>query len=319
MPGEPDDAHVVAEVLAAELRADAELAGHLEDLLLEVGVPERVPASRALAGEVVEVAGGGELGDLERVLGGGAADDDREVVGRARGGAEAAELLVEELRQARRVQQGFRFLVQEGLVGAAAALGHEEELVLRLVAVLVVQLQLRGEVGAGVLLVPEVDGRELRVAEVQLLVGLEDALGERGLVGAAGEHVLGALADDDRGPGVLAHGEDAARGDARVAQQVHGDEPVVAAGLGVVDDGAQLGQVAGAQQVLDVPDGFLGQGGECFRGDLEELPARGFDERDPVGRDQSVFGAGVRSERKGFGVLEGRGHLGDSCVSGGIP
>ena len=47
--GEPDDADVVAEVLAAELRADAELAGQLEDLLLELGVAEAVAAIGPLA------------------------------------------------------------------------------------------------------------------------------------------------------------------------------------------------------------------------------------------------------------------------------
>lgn len=42
MAGEADDADVVAEVLAAELRADADLLGQLEDLLLEVDIAEAV-------------------------------------------------------------------------------------------------------------------------------------------------------------------------------------------------------------------------------------------------------------------------------------
>ena len=37
---EADHAHVVAEVLAAELRADAEVAGQLQHALLEIGVAE---------------------------------------------------------------------------------------------------------------------------------------------------------------------------------------------------------------------------------------------------------------------------------------
>ena len=40
--GQADDAHVVAEVLAAELRADAELLGQLEHLLLQLEVAEAV-------------------------------------------------------------------------------------------------------------------------------------------------------------------------------------------------------------------------------------------------------------------------------------
>jgi len=38
--GEPDHPHVVTEVLAAELCADAEVAGQLEHLFLELDVPE---------------------------------------------------------------------------------------------------------------------------------------------------------------------------------------------------------------------------------------------------------------------------------------
>jgi hypothetical protein len=53
VPGQPDDPDVVAEVLAAELGADADLAGQLEYLLLELGVAEAVGgqgrASRYLA------------------------------------------------------------------------------------------------------------------------------------------------------------------------------------------------------------------------------------------------------------------------------
>ena len=44
--GEAHDPHVMAEVLAAELRADAELAGQLEHLLLELGVAEAVGRDR---------------------------------------------------------------------------------------------------------------------------------------------------------------------------------------------------------------------------------------------------------------------------------
>ena len=39
---QPDHAHVVAEIFAAELRADAERLRHLEDLALHLAVAERV-------------------------------------------------------------------------------------------------------------------------------------------------------------------------------------------------------------------------------------------------------------------------------------
>src|SRR5699024_11512807 len=90
-------ADVVAEVLPAELGADADLLGELEDLLLEFDVTEAPPGDVALAGELVEVVGGGQLGGLDRVLGRGPPDDDRQVIRRACRGPERAELLIDEL------------------------------------------------------------------------------------------------------------------------------------------------------------------------------------------------------------------------------
>ncbi len=119
----------MAEVLAAELRADAELTGHLQDLLLQLHVPEPVTEFGTFAGQLVEVPCRGQLRDLEVVLGGHAPDDDREVVRRTGGRPQAPQLLVEEPREPLGVQHGLRLLVQERLVGAAAALGHEQELV----------------------------------------------------------------------------------------------------------------------------------------------------------------------------------------------
>ena len=94
--GEADDAHVVAEVLAAELGADAEAAGQLEHLLLELGVAEAVGGDRARLGQGVEVLRRRVLRCLQGELGARAADDDGQVVGRAGRGAERAQLLVEE-------------------------------------------------------------------------------------------------------------------------------------------------------------------------------------------------------------------------------
>ena len=132
MAGESHHADVVAEVLAAELRTDAERLGQLEDLLLELDIAEPVRCRGARGGEVVEVVRGGVLGRLQCELSAGAADHDGEVVRRARGRAERADLLVEELEHPLRVQDRLGLLVEEGLVGRAAALGHEEELVRRL-------------------------------------------------------------------------------------------------------------------------------------------------------------------------------------------
>src|SRR5699024_8090036 len=65
--GQADDAHIVAEVFAAELRTEAEVLGELEDRLLERLVTEAVPGD-CVAGrrKVVEVVGAGEYRGLER-------------------------------------------------------------------------------------------------------------------------------------------------------------------------------------------------------------------------------------------------------------
>ena len=72
---------------------------------------------------------------------------------------------VEEREQALRVEQRLGLLEQEALVRRAAALGHEQEVVR--VAVGRVELDLRRQVRAGVLLVEHVERRDLRVAQVR--------------------------------------------------------------------------------------------------------------------------------------------------------
>src|SRR5699024_11310433 len=92
--GQADDAHIVAEVFAAELRTEAEVLGELEDRLLELLVTEAVPGD-CVAGrrKVVEVVGAGEFRGLERELGRRAADDDGQMVGRAGRSTQGGDLL----------------------------------------------------------------------------------------------------------------------------------------------------------------------------------------------------------------------------------
>ena len=95
--GQPHDADVVAEVLAAELGADAEAAGQLEHLLLELDVAEAVRRDRSRA----SAARRGTCADAYFAVfransARRAADDDGQVVGRAGRRAERAQLLVEE-------------------------------------------------------------------------------------------------------------------------------------------------------------------------------------------------------------------------------
>ncbi len=316
VPGQADHPDVVAEVLAAELRADAEPAGQLQHLLLQVPVAEGVPHLGTGLRQRVQVARRRQLRDLEGELRRHPADDDRQVVGRARRRTQRAQLLVEEGRQPLRVQQRLGLLVQEGLVGRPAALGHHQQLVARGGARHAVQLDLRGQVRAGVALVPERRGRHLRVAQVEGFEGLEDPAGDRLLVVPAGQHGLGALADDDRRAGVLTHRQHPARGDAGVAQQVRRDEAVVRRRLGVVDDRAQLGEVRRAQQVGDVADGGAHQRGQRRGRDLEELAAECGDVDQVACREvETAVLGGVGAQGQHVGVVE----LGHSVTIRGDP
>jgi hypothetical protein len=128
--GQADHPHVVGEVLAAELRADAGLPAELEHLGLQLDVAEGAAVLVAGGGQAVEVAGAGELDRLQGELRRHAAHHQRQVVGRAGRGAQRADLVGHELQQRVGVQEGLGLLVEVRLVGRAAALGQEEELVL---------------------------------------------------------------------------------------------------------------------------------------------------------------------------------------------
>ena len=72
MPRQTDDAHVVAKILAAELGADAHIAGHLQHDLLPLEIAIGMAGLAALGRQGVEVAGRGELDGLQVEFGRGA-------------------------------------------------------------------------------------------------------------------------------------------------------------------------------------------------------------------------------------------------------
>ena len=115
----------------AELGPEPGLPGQAHRPLLPARVAEGVAVARAPLGQAVEEAGRGQLDRLERHLRRQAADDDGDAVGRAGGDAEGPDLLREEGLERAVLEPGLGFLEQGDLVGRAAALGHEEEAVLR--------------------------------------------------------------------------------------------------------------------------------------------------------------------------------------------
>ena len=293
MARQADDANVVAEILAAELRADAERLREQMDLALHLDVAKTRPVLRALHGQGVEVTRGSELHRLQVLLRRRSADYDGEVVGRAGRGAERQDLLAQELDQPIVRQQRRRALVQERLVGRAAALGDEQELVGVLASfrdIGRVEVDLGGQVVARVRLLEHGERRKLRVTQVLLLVGVADAVRERGLVGAVRPDSSALLAHDDRRARVLTHGQDAAGRDVGVLEQVEGDETVVVGGVRIVEDRGELTQVAGTEQVVDVHERLLGKEPQTLRVHFEQPKAAGIEFTHEVGGELSVEG-----------------------------
>mmetsp|Transcript_3290 Transcript_3290/g.8568 ORF Transcript_3290/g.8568 Transcript_3290/m.8568 type:complete len:350 (-) Transcript_3290:12-1061(-) len=257
MARQPHHAHVMREVLAAELSADTEVLAELGDLVLPLEVAEGAAALAARRRQVVVIFGARKLNGLEAGLSGSAADDQGDVVRRARAGAKGLQLLLDEGLQLLGVEQGLGLLVQIGLVGRAASLGHEHELVLA--AWDGHHVDLRWEVALGVLLGEHGQRRHLGVPQVALRVGIIDAATEVLLVLAVSHDVLAALSHDDAGAGVLAAWQVGLGCDDGVLQEVARGEAVVVGRLRVGKDLAELSQVAWAQEVADLGDAVLRQ------------------------------------------------------------
>ncbi len=306
MARHPDHAHVVAEILAAELRADAERLRHLQNLLLHLQIAERVAICRALGGQRVEITRGCKFYGLHAELGGSAPDHDRKVIRRARRGAEREHLLFQERQQAILGQNGWSRLEQKTLVGGAAALGHEHELVG--VISLGVDLALRRHVVGGVLFLIHRQGRHLRVAQVTAQVSVARAFRERGLIVAVGDDVAALLAHDDRGAGILAHRQHAAGCDVGVLQEIERNELVVVAGFLVFQDRAQLLQMPGPQVMIDIAEGSFRERPQRLARHNEHVLAEHLLDPHALGRDLLV-GGGVRSQRKQRRMLVGRNGL----------
>ncbi len=189
-------------------------------------------------------------------------------------------------------------LIEEAFVGRAAALGDEEEFVF--VARLGVEVDLGRQIVAGVDLLIHRQRRDLAVAQIGLGKGAPDPFGERRrIVGAGPHHPLALLAHDDRGAGVLAHRQDLAGGDIGVLQQVEGDEPVVGRGFGVVEDGAQLRQMAGPQQVLAIDKGLLREQRQCLGRNFDDALAVELGEPDMIA-GQLFVGRIILAQREKF-------------------
>ncbi len=253
--------------------------------------------------QFVEIARRGELHRLHAKFCRGAADDDGEVIRRARGGAERQHFLFQECMKPVFCQQRRRALKQERLVGGAAAFRHEHKLVG--VVALGVDLALRGHVVGGVLLFKHRQRCHLRIAQVAAQIRVARALAQRRLVVALGDDAKALLAHDDCGAGVLAHRQHAAGSDVGILQEVKRHELVVVAGLGVVQNLAQLRQMSRPQIMIDVAEGGFRQRAQSLARHHQHVLAHHILDAHALARDLAIR-RGVRAQRKQRRVLVGR-------------
>ena len=287
MARQADDAHVVGEIFAAELRAESDLVRLFQHLLLQFHVAERASRGVARGGQVVVVVGGGELHGQQVLLCRGAADDEGNVVGGASRRAEALHLLYHERHQRGGVQDGLGLLVQVSLVGRAASLGNAEETVFHTFRSL--DVNLCGEVALGVHLLIHAQRGVLAVAQVLLRISLVDAFREGLLIAIAGPHLLAFLAVDDGRAGVLAEGQHALAGHLGVAKERQGHVLVIVAGFGVVQNLGHLLVVRTAQHERHVAEGRVCHRRQTFGSHLQDGVSLKLADRHIILGQQIVF------------------------------
>ncbi len=269
--GQADDADVVGKVFTAELGTDAEVLGCLLQFLFQLDITEGLAVIIADRWQIVELLGSCQLDGLHDCVGRGAADDEGEVVRGTGCGAESFHLGDQVVKELLRGEQRLGLLEEHGLVGGAAAFCHEQELVG--VALCGVKVDLRRQVGAGVLLFVHIEGNGLAVAQVLFGVGLEDPFGNIFGIVNTGPDLLTLLGNDSRRSGVLAGRQFELSRNHGVAQECHRDALVVTGGFGIHQNLGDLLVMLLAQQKGDVLHGCVGQDGQCFRINLENVLA----------------------------------------------
>ena len=223
------------------------------------------------------------------------------MIGRAGRGADGAHFFNAEFHEAFGIEKRFGLLIEEGLVGRASALRHEEEFVF--CAGGGVEVDLGGEVGLGVDLLEHRFWRDLGVAKIFLLVGFVNAGREGFGIVDSGEDAFAFFAHDDGGAGVLAAGEDTVTRDLGIFEKHERDHAVVFGGFGVVEDGRDLFEVRGPKFEGDGLDRFVGKHAQGLRIDFENFLSFELTEGDQVGRNFFVFG-GIWTEGEGHLVME---------------
>lgn len=130
---------------------------------------------------------------------------------------------------------------------------------------------MRGEIGAGVGLLPHIRRRHLRIAEVLLRERLINAARQPFRVVRAGPDLLSFFREDRAGAGVLTHRQNSLRRDFGVLEEGEGDVPIVRARLRIFEDRGDLLEVLRPQHECAVVKGVLRQISQGLGRDLQDV------------------------------------------------
>ena len=190
-----DHTDIVGEILTAELSSESDIVGGVEEFLLEFDISESVAILIALSGEIVVILHRGLLDSGEVGFGRSAADDESDMIGRTSGSAESLHLLDKERHESLLIKDSLSLLIEISLIGRAATLSHEEELIL--IALGGMDFDLRREVATGVHLIIHIEGSVLRIAEIILSISLIYTLRDHLLIVATGPYLLTLISGTD--------------------------------------------------------------------------------------------------------------------------
>ena len=267
-----DDTDIMGQGLTAKLGSEANLMGFGEQFLLQVDIAEGATCLVARRGQRVIILDAGQLDGQQVLLGRRAADDEGNMIGRARCGAQRLHLLHQERQQGALILDGgLGHGVEIGLVGRAAALGHHDKTVFGALGGL--DVNLCGQVAAGVHLVVHIQRSILRIAQVVLREGVVYATAQRLLVLKTSPYLLALLTVDDGRTRILAERQDTLGSHLCIAQELECHILIVLRSLGVFQNLGHLLVVLAAQHELHIVEGLLGQQRQRLLGHLDDFLA----------------------------------------------
>ena len=116
MPCQAHHAHIMAEILAAELRPDAKVLRELMHFRFQLRIAEGMAGKIARIRQRIQPFRTGQLHGFQCCFRAGAANDNRQVIGRAGAGAECLDLLFQKRKQLWLIKHSAGLLEQEGLI-----------------------------------------------------------------------------------------------------------------------------------------------------------------------------------------------------------